>query len=85
MKECQLTPCIFLSNIIVLRLLIIVYTYPYSKGKELSYRDYTCRVLKKFKGKYRDGQKTAGDKTGMDCTQWIATHHRLIREAFEDQ
>ena len=26
-------------------------------------------------------KKTTGDKTGMDCTQWIATDHRLTRGA----
>ena len=26
-------------------------------------------------------KKTTGDKTGMDCTQWIATGHRLTRGA----
>ena len=29
--------------------------------------------------------KNNGDKTGMDCTQWIATDHRLTRRASEDQ
>ena len=38
-----------------------------------------------YKGKYRNGQKTMGDKTGMDCTQWIVTDHRQTRGASEDQ
>ena len=33
------------------------------------------QVNEYYKGKYGDGQKTTGDKTGMDCTQWIATDH----------
>ena len=38
-----------------------------------------------YKGKYRDGKKTTGGKTGMDCTQWIVTDHQLTRGASEDQ
>ena len=30
-------------------------------------------------------KKTTGDKTGMDCTQWIVTDHQLTRGASEDQ
>ena len=43
------------------------------------------KILQNHKGKYRDGQKTTGDKAGMDYTQWIATDHRLTRGASDDQ